>query len=385
MMDTVAILRDLTAFDTTSRLSNRPLLDYAVDILRHNGIEPLLIWNEDRTKANLWATIGPDIPGGIILSGHTDTVPVDGQEWSSDPFRMDERGGRVYGRGTCDMKGFLACVLAAVPKLAKAKLKRPFHLSFSHDEEIGCVGVLSLIDHLKANPPGAAFCIVGEPTDMQPVIGHKGGRSYKVGIHGREAHSSLAPQAVNSIEYAAELIVYLRSVARRMSEGARDELYDIPHSTLSTGMISGGSAINIVPRECEFVFEFRFLAEVDPEAIMADIRRYARDSLLPEMRAVAPEADIAFENIYDYPWFAIDSGHDLVALTKAWSRSNSEAKVAYGTEAGHFSGALGIPTIVCGPGSIAQAHKPDEYVTRDQLSRCDDFLDRIVSYACREG
>jgi acetylornithine deacetylase len=276
-------------------------------------------------------------------------------------------------------------VLTAVPRLAKAKLKRPLHLSFSHDEEIGCVGVLSLIDQLKANPPGAAFCIVGEPTDMQPVIGHKGGRSYKVGIHGREAHSSLAPQAVNSIEYAAELIVYLRSVARRMSEGARDELYDIPHSTLSTGMISGGSAINIVPRECEFVFEFRFLAEVDPEAIMADIRRYARDSLLPEMRAVAPEADIAFENIYDYPWFAIDSGHDLVALTKAWSRSNSEAKVAYGTEAGHFSGALGIPTIVCGPGSIAQAHKPDEYVTRDQLSRCDGFLDRIVSYACREG
>jgi acetylornithine deacetylase len=384
-MDTVAILRDLTAFDTTSRLSNRPLLDYAVDILRHNGIEPLLIWNEDRSKANLWATIGPDMPGGIILSGHTDTVPVDGQEWSSDPFRMDERGGRVYGRGTCDMKGFLACVLAAVPKLAKAKLKRPLHLSFSHDEEIGCVGVLSLIDHLKANPPGAAFCIVGEPTDMQPVIGHKGGRSYKVGIHGREAHSSLAPQAVNSIEYAAELIVYLRSVARRMSEGARDELYDVPHSTLSTGMISGGSAINIVPRECEFVFEFRFLAEVDPEAIMADIRRYARDSLLPEMRTVAPEADIAFENIYDYPWFAIDSGHDLVALTKSWSRSNSEAKVAYGTEAGHFSGALGIPTIVCGPGSIAQAHKPDEYVTRDQLTRCDDFLDRIVSYACREG
>ena len=384
-MDTVAILRDLTAFDTTSRLSNRPLLDYAVDILRHSGIEPLLIWNEDRSKANLWATIGPDMPGGIILSGHTDTVPVDGQEWSSDPFRMDERGGRLYGRGTCDMKGFLACVLAAVPKLAKANLKRPLHLSFSHDEEIGCVGVLSLIDHLKANPPGAAFCIVGEPTDMQPVIGHKGGRSYKVGIHGREAHSSLAPQAVNSIEYAAELIVYLRSVARRMSEGARDELYDIPHSTLSTGMISGGSAINIVPRECEFVFEFRFLAEVDPEAIMADIRRYARDSLLPEMRTVAPEADIAFENIYDYPWFAIDSGHDLVALTKSWSRSNSEAKVAYGTEAGHFSGALGIPTIVCGPGSIAQAHKPDEYVTRDQLTRCDDFLDRIVSYACREG
>lgn len=385
-MGTVDILRDLISFDTTSRLSNRPLLDYAVGILRRNGIEPLLIWNEDRAKANLWATIGPEIPGGIILSGHTDTVPVDGQEWSSDPFRMDERDdSRLYGRGTCDMKGFMASVLAAVPKLAKAKLKRPVHLSFSHDEEMGCVGVLSLIDHLKANPPGAAFCIVGEPTDMQPVIGHKGGRSYKVRIHGREAHSSLAPQAVNAIEYAAELIVYLRSVASRMREGARDELYDVPHSTLSTGTISGGSAINIVPRDCEFVFEFRFLAEVDPEAIMAEIRRYASESLLPAMHAVAPEAHIGFESIYDYPWFAIDPGHDLVTLTKTWAGSNSEAKVAYGTEAGHFSGALGIPTIVCGPGSIAQAHKPDEYIARDQLSRCDEFLDRIISHACTEN
>lgn len=384
-MDTTSILSDLIAFDTTSRLSNLQLLDYATAILRQNGIEPLLIWNEDRSKANLWATIGPDMPGGIILSGHTDTVPVDGQEWSSDPFRMDERdGNRLYGRGSCDMKGFLASVLAAVPSLAKAKLKRPIHLSFSHDEELGCIGVLSLIEHLKANPPGAAFCIVGEPTDMQPVIGHKGGRSYGVHVHGREAHSSLAPQAVNAIEYAAELIVFLRSLASRMRESARDDLYDVPYSTLSTGKINGGTAINIVPRDCEFVFEFRYLTEVDPDAILAEIRRYASEALLPAMRAVAPEADILFENIYDYPSFAIDRDHDLVTLAKSWAGSNSEAKVAYGTEAGHFSRALGIPTIVCGPGSIAQAHKPDEYIAGDQLTCCDKFLDRITSYACRE-
>ena len=193
-MDTITILRDLVAFDTTSRLSNLPLIDYACGILRRHGVEPLLIHNADKTKANLWATIGPDGPGGIILSGHTDTVPVDGQDWTSDPFQMSERDGRLYGRGTCDMKGFAASVLAAVPKFVNAKLKRPIHIALSHDEELGCVGVLSLLEHLRSSPPGAAFCVVGEPTDMQPVIGHKGGRSYKVRFQGREAHSSLAPR-----------------------------------------------------------------------------------------------------------------------------------------------------------------------------------------------
>jgi acetylornithine deacetylase len=380
-MDTVAILSDLIALDTTSHLSNRPLLNYVIDILRRHQVEPLLIWNTDHSKANLWATIGPIAPGGIILSAHTDTVPVDGQVWTSDPFRLDDRvGDRVYGRGSCDMKGFIASVLAAVPKLVEANLKRPIHLSLSYDEEIGCVGVLSLVEHLKANPVGAAFCIVGEPTDMQPVIGHKGGRSYKVRVHGSEAHSSLAPQAVNAIEYAAELITFLRSVAGRMREGAHDDLYDVPHSTLSTGIIHGGSAINIVPRSCEFTFEFRFLREIAPEAIMDEIRKYANETLLPQMRVIAPEADITFENIYDYPWFAIDPHHELVTLTKNWAGSNTQKKVAYGTEAGHFSESLRIPTIVCGPGSIEQAHKPDEYITREQLRRCDSFLGQVVSY-----
>jgi acetylornithine deacetylase len=278
------------------------------------------------------------------------------------------------------MKGFIASVLAAIPNIVQANLKRPIYLSLSHDEEIGCVGVLSLIEHLKANPVGAAFCIVGEPTDMQPVIGHKGGRSYKVHVHGSEAHSSLAPQAVNAIEYAAELVTFLRSVAKRMREDAQDDLYDVPYSTLSTGIIHGGSAINIVPRSCEFTFEFRFLREISPEAIMDEILKYANDALLPQMRAITPQAEIIFENVYDYPWFAIDPHHELVTLTKKWSASNTQKKVAYGTEAGHFSGALGIPTIVCGPGSIEQAHKPDEYVTREQLRRCDSFLEQLVSY-----
>lgn len=377
---TESILAELIAFDTTSRLSNRPLIDYVVRFLREHGIEPLLIWNEDRSKANLWATIGPEGPGGIILSGHTDTVPVDGQDWSFEPYRLSERDERLYGRGTCDMKGFLACVLALVPKLVRAALKRPIHIAFSHDEELGCVGVRSLIEHLRGEPPGAEFCIVGEPTDMRPVIGHKSGRSYRVQVTGREAHSSLAPQAVNAIDHAAELILFLREIAEEMESGTSDPLYDIPHSTLSTGMIKGGSAINIVPRDCEFVFEYRCLAGEDTEAIIAQIKGHA-EKILGRMRKRAPEASIQFVSQYDYPSFSIDAGHPLVTLAKGWTGRNDEAKVAYGTEAGHFSGALGIATVVCGPGSILQAHKPDEFIAREQLRLCDKFLERVLEFA----
>lgn len=377
---TTKILSDLVAFDTTSRNSNRPLLDYVVPFLRGYGIEPLLIWNEDRSKANLWATIGPRNGKGIILSGHTDTVPVDGQQWNTDPFALTERNSLLYGRGSCDMKGFLASVLALVPRLVESPLKRPIHIAFSHDEELGCIGVRSLIRYLREHPPQAACCIVGEPTLMQPVVGHKGGRSYRVRVTGREAHSSLAPMAVNAISYAAELIAFLNTIAESMRAGPNDPLYDVTHSTLSVGLINGGSAINIVPRHCEFTFEFRYLLGVDPEAIMARIQKHVESALLPRMRVTAPESDITFENIYAYPHFDIDPGHDLVTRVKSWSGSNGEAKVAYGTEAGYFASDLGIPTIVCGPGSIQQAHKPDEFVAREQLDACDAFLGRILSY-----
>ena len=379
--DTVGVLKDLVAFDTTSRLSNLPLLDYVIAILERCGIVPTLVWNDDRTKANLWATIGPSVPGGIILSGHTDTVPVDGQEWTSDPFELVERDRLLYARGSCDMKGFLAAVLDLVPRMAAADLRRPIHLAFSHDEELGCVGVRSLIARLKEEPPGAAYCIVGEPTDMVPVIGHKSGRSYKVRVRGREAHSSLAPRAVNAIDYAAELIVHLRGVADEMKRGRRDELYDVPHATLSTGLIRGGSAINIVPRDCEFQFEYRCLDGEDPGRIFDGIRAHVERVMVPRMQAEAPECGISFEAQYDYPSFAVDPAHELVTRTKSWAGRNAEAKVAYGTEAGHFANELGIATIVCGPGSIAQAHKPDEYVARDQLTLCKQFLEKVIAYA----
>jgi len=380
--DTVSILQDLVAFDTTSRLSNRPLLDYVIAILEKNGVEPLLVWNREKTKANLWATFGPDTEGGIILSGHTDTVPVDGQDWSTDPFRLEDRSGKLHARGSCDMKGFLAAVLAEVPRMATADLRRPIHMAFSHDEELGCVGVQSLIAHLKGKPPGAHYCIVGEPTEMRPVIGHKSGRSYKVRVRGREAHSSLAPQAVNAIDHAAELIVFLRSIADEMKGAESDTLYDVPHATLSTGMIHGGSAINIVPRDCEFVFEFRCLHGEQSDRVKRTIDEHVAARILPRMQATAPESTITFEEQYDYPSFSIDAGHELVTRCKGWAGRNDEAKVAYGTEAGHFAGALGIPTIVCGPGSIAQAHKPDEFVTREQLTQCNVFLGKVIDFAC---
>ena len=379
--DSLALLKDLVAFDTTSRLSNLPLIDYVIAILEAHGIAPSLVWNDDRSKANLWATIGPAVPGGIILSGHTDTVPVDGQEWTSDPFALVERERLLYGRGSCDMKGFLAVVLALVPRMAAADLKRPIHIAFSHDEELGCVGVKSLIARLKAEPPGAAYCIVGEPTDMVPVIGHKSGRSYKVRVRGHEAHSSLAPRAVNAIDFAAELIVHLRGVAEEMKRGRRDELYDVPHATLSTGLIKGGSAINIVPRDCEFQFEYRCLDGEDPRRVYEGIVAHVETAIVPRMRAASPECGITFEPQYDYPSFAVDPAHELVTRTKAWAGRNAEAKVAYGTEAGHFSNELGIATIVCGPGSIAQAHKPDEYVARDQLTLCEKFLEKVIDFA----
>lgn len=380
---TIGILADLIAFDTTSRNSNRPLIDHVVAYLRRFGVEPMLIWNNEGTKANLWATIGPDISGGVILSGHTDTVPVDGQAWASDPHVMSERAGLLYGRGTCDMKGFLASALALVPRLRGEDLKRPIHLAFSYDEELGCIGVRSLIAHLGKAAVKPAFCIVGEPTDMRPVIGHKSGRSCRVRISGREAHSSLAPRAVSAIAYAAELVVFLTGVAERMKNGPSDPLYDIVHSTLSIGTISGGTAVNIVPRDCELVFEYRCLQGVDPDTILAEIVDFAETMLLPRMRQIAPEASIAFEDIYSYPNFEVDAGHPWVTRVKSWVGSNGEAKVAYGTEAGYFGGALAIPTVVCGPGSINQAHRPDEYVSAAQLAACASFLDKIADF-CRQ-
>ncbi len=377
---TLELLADLVAFDTTSRNSNLALLKYVQDYLSGFGVDSTLVRDATGEKANLWATVGGEGDGGFVLSGHTDCVPVDGETWVSDPFVVTVREGRLYGRGTADMKGFLACVLAAVPAMVAQPLSRPVHLAFSHDEEIGCVGVRSLLDELRRTGPKPAMCLVGEPTSMQVVTGHKGGRAYRCNVTGLSAHSSLAPQAVNAIEIAAELIVFIRGLARDLAAGPHDEAFDLSHSTVSTGLIEGGAAINIVPATCTFVYEFRNLIEVDQAGIQARVEAFARDALLPEMRAVHPGADISFEPIYEYPAHSIDAGDPFVTLMKRLVGRNDHAKVAYGAEAGLFRRELGIATILCGPGQIAVAHKPDEWVGVDQIEACERLLSAIVEH-----
>lgn len=383
MTETRRILADLVAFDTTSRNSNLSLIEYVRDYLARHGIESELFPSPEGDKANLWATIGPDAPGGLILSGHTDCVPVDGQDWTSDPFTLTERDGRLYGRGTCDMKGFLASVLAAVPKLSEAGLARPVHIAFSYDEELGSVGVRHLTAALAKRGARPALCLVGEPTGMGVVTGHKGGRSYRCTVAGMESHSSLAPLAVNAIEYAAELIGEIRRMGKELAAGPADAEFDVIHSTISTGLIDGGTAINIVPRSCSFTFEYRNLIDVDQDRIFSRIERFAREVLEPEMKKIAPDAGFSFEQIYDYPAHEIEADHPQVLLVKRLVQRNDHSKVAYGTEAGIFKRDLEVPTVICGPGSIRNAHMPDEFIDIEQLAACDAFIQNLVqAVAC---
>lgn len=378
---TTELLSDLVAFDTTSRDSNLPLMDYVRDYLDGFGIESRLVHDETGAKANLWATIGPADRPGIVLSGHTDTVPVDGQAWSSDPFRLETRDGRLFARVACDMKGFVAASLAAVPSMVEAPLDRPVHLAFSYDEEVGCVGVKRLLAALQDEPVRPAFCIVGEPTSMEVVVGHKGKRSMHVTVTGRSVHSALAPQGVNAVDYAAMIVVRMRQIAARLeADGGRDELYDVAHSTAHTGVIHGGTALNIVPDRCTIDCEFRVLPSEDADALVAEIIAYAAE-LTDEMRRTAPEAGIAVEESSAIPGLETPADADITTLAKRFAGANGHAKVAFGTEAGRFDEMLGVPTVVCGPGSIVQAHKPDEYVEAAQLDLCDRFLSRLVDWA----
>jgi len=376
-LSTARILADLVGFDTTSRNSNLPLIDYVDSYLAMHGVVSQRIHDATGRKANLWATIGPDVDGGIILNGHTDCVPVDGQDWATDPFVLTEKDGRLHGRGAADMKGFLASVLAAVPDIVAHPRTLPVHIAFSYDEEIGCVGVRGMLDWIARSGRKPAACVVGEPTSMQVVNGHKGGRAYHCRVEGLEAHSSLTPQGVNAIEFAARLIAFIADLADMLALGPHDPDFDVPHSTISTGSIEGGAAINIVPRSCSFVFEFRNLLEVDQDDLFARIETHARDTLLPLMRKVHPGAGITFEQIYEYPAHAIDAADPLVTRVKGLLGRNSHAKVAFGAEAGLFLRELGVPTVLCGPGAIAVAHKPDEYVTMADLDACDAFLRKL--------
>jgi acetylornithine deacetylase len=373
------LIKTLIAFDTTSRESNLELIAFIQEYLTGHGVESMLVHNEDGTKANLYATIGDQDKAGVMLSGHTDVVPVDGQAWDTDPFLVTEKDEKFYGRGTADMKSFIAIALAFVPEFLSRRLKTPIHLAFSYDEEVGCIGVRRLIDKLKEMPVKPAMCIVGEPTSMQVVTGHKGKRSFIASVRGLESHSALAPLGVNAVEYAAELITYMKNMARRIeAEGPFDELYEITHTTVHTGVISGGVQLNIVPNACRVEFEFRYLANHDPDALEAEIREYAKDTLEPKMHAVSAETGIDIECYNDMPGLEMDPGEDVVAFVKALAGRNDHAKVAFGTEAGLFHTRVQIPTVVCGPGDIAVAHKPNEFIPLDQIAKGEDFMRRLL-------
>jgi acetylornithine deacetylase len=379
---TLGILAQLVAFDTTSRNSNIPCADWIVDYLARHGVETERFVDATGTKHNLYAIIGPrDVPG-TVLSAHMDVVPVDGQPWSSDPFTLRIADGRAYGRGTCDMKGFLACTLALVPEMVRQPLARPIHLAYSHDEEVGCIGVRHMLEKIAPRGPTPAAAFIGEPSSMQVIVGHKGGQRVVATVSGKAAHSSLAPHGVNAVEWGARLVAFIKDRAEMLeAEGARDPLYDVPHSTLHVGIFQGGTSPNIVPHHAEISFECRHIAADDPAALLAPIIAYAEQMLEPRMRRIDPDAGFRFEFRPPLPALEIAPDHEAVTMAKRFAVRNDHAKVAYGTEASLFQDICGIPSVVVGPGNIAQAHKPDEWIALSELSDCSAFIQRLIQFS----
>ena len=378
MPSSIEILGDLIAFPTVSRDSNLDLISYVRLMLEGLGIESRLVHSADGRKANLWATIGPPDHPGVVLSGHTDVVPVEGQAWTSDPFRMTHRDGNLYGRGSADMKGFIASCLAMAGRAAKADLKVPIHLAFSYDEEIGCVGVRRLLDILKDAPVKPRLCIVGEPTLMQAVTAHKGKLGFRVTAHGLEAHSSLAPIGVNAIYMAADLIGEIRAIQRNIADsGPRDGDYEVAYTTLHVGKMAGGEVMNIVPNRCTFDFEIRYLPADDARAIVTRITA-AAERIAASYRDVFASARFEFAELQSYPALDTPVDSDAVRFVHSLTGGNSTGKITFGTEGGLFQKVLGTPAVVCGPGNIAVAHKPDEHVSEAQMAACDKMLERLV-------
>ncbi|WP_339489801.1 acetylornithine deacetylase [Pseudomonas sp. EL_65y_Pfl2_R95] len=374
------LLAKLIEFNTVSRESNLALIEFIGAYLKGFDIPCQLFFNDEGSKANLFATIGPDIAGGVVLSGHTDVVPVDGQAWTLPPFSMTERDGDLFGRGSADMKGFIACVLAAVPQFLAAPLKQPVHFAFSYDEEVGCLGVRSLLADLQQRPHQPRVCIIGEPTLMKPVLGHKGKLAMRCNIQGAACHSAYAPQGVNAIEYAAQLISKLGEIGQGLrAPELQDTRFDPPFSTVQTGLISGGRALNIVPAECQFDFEVRALPSDNPQTVADQLEQYANSELLPIMHAVNQQTAIEFSQLSAYPGLATAAESPAAQLIALLSQCDEFSTVAFGTEGGLFDQA-GIATVVCGPGSIEQAHKPDEFISIEQLEQCDAMLGRLAQW-----
>ncbi|MBZ9781259.1 acetylornithine deacetylase [Pseudomonas sp. REP124] len=374
------LLERLVGFATVSRDSNLELIRFIQYYLAGHGVQSELFYNDEGTKANLFASIGPQTSGGVVLSGHTDVVPVDGQAWTVEPFRLSENNGRLYGRGTADMKGFIASVLAAVPLFVQRPLRVPVHLAFSYDEEVGCLGVRPMLEELQKRPHKPALCLIGEPTELKPVLGHKGKLAMRCEVRGAACHSAYAPYGVNAIEYAAQLIGRLGSIGEQLAHpDHHDSRFDPPYSTVQTGVIKGGRALNIVPAECEFDFEVRALPNFDAQQVASQLQAYAEQHLLPKMRAVQADTDIRLRPLSAYPGLATPPESEAARLLAILSQSSDFGTVAFGTEGGLFEQA-GIPTVVCGPGSMDQGHKPDEFISVEQLRGCDAMLGRLADY-----
>ncbi len=378
-MPALDIVKDLIAFDTTSRDSNLALIDYAQSLLEKSGARCRRSPDASGKKANLFATIGPDGDGGFVLSGHTDVVPVDGQDWSSDPFKPEVRDGKLYGRGACDMKGFVGVALSLAPEIARATLTRPIHFALSYDEEVGCVGVTGLLDDLAQQKLKPALAIIGEPTLMKIVGAHKGGAKLVTRCCGREHHSSGPEKGANAVMMAGEFITLLDSVWDELRADA-DMRFDPPHSTVQANVIHGGTAVNILAREAEVTWEYRCLPDRDPQKIIDRVKARSEAEILPKYQRRAAEAAFDTKLHARYPGLTMDEESPAIRLARELTGANQVEAVAYGTEAGHFQN-YGIPAVICGPGSIDQAHRPDEFCALSELDACEAFLRKVIQKA----
>ncbi len=374
----VEMIEKLVGFDTVSRNSNLPLIDFVADYLDGHGVRSTKVFNDDQTKANLYATVGPNVEGGVVLSGHTDVVPVDGQPWDTDPFSIVETDGKLYGRGTSDMKSFSAIALSKVPEMLTKGITRPIHFALSYDEEVGCLGAPSMIDRIAENLPRAKAVIVGEPTMMDIVSAHKGIVTLKTTITGREAHSSLVEDGVSAVMTGARLVTFIADMmAENKAKADPKSKFSPPYTTLHSGVINGGTAANIISRECVFLWDIRHIPGDDPMSFVDRFNRFCDSDLLPKMREIAPEANIVTEINSVVPALNPEQDGEAEMLCKAITGQNSSSAVSYAAEAGQFQEA-GFSTVICGPGSIGVAHQPNEYIEISQVHAAEQFILKLI-------
>lgn len=377
------LLADLIAFDTTSDRSNLGLIEYLESYLASFGVPTWRAATDEGSKCNLLARLGPESKGGILFSSHTDVVPAASEHWATNPFAMTQSGSRVYGRGATDMKGFIAACLGCVPDLVKGPLREPVYLAFSYDEEVGCLGVHEMIVEMKRRSIRPRGCVIGEPTNMQVGIAHKGNRTFRLHFTGKAAHSSLAPTAVNAVAFAAEFVTGIsRAAAAFETGGPFAEGFDVRHTTAHVGVISGGEQVNIVPSTCTLDVEFRHLPEQEADELERRLILEPISRLDTCMKARDDKCGVELERVYAYPGLDMPDDDDFVTLAKRNSGNTGHTKLAFGTEAGCFAQGLHVPAIVCGPGDIKQAHQVDEFLEISQLESCQEFILRIVQDVC---